>query len=495
MKEVETRCGKIRGVAAGNPEIMVYKGIPYAEPPVGKLRWRPPVPKKKWEGVLDASRYGNICPQILPAEGTFYYNEFFKTECNETQSEDCLQLNIWTAAKSPKEKLPVLIFIHGGGFQTNYSFAPQFDGENMAAHGVVVVSINYRLGVFGFLAHPDLIEESEKGLAGNYGLLDQICACQWVRDNIHFLGGDPEKITISGGSAGAESVMLLSLSDLTRGWFQRAIMQSGPLLESRTSLKESAEDGKKFLERLGYSSIEEARNVDADILKTYGPDLDKGDRMFLAPCIDGYVLSEEPIQAIKHGKQHDMDYLTGCNKDEGKSMRNRFYATLEELQESMKKCYGEYNEEYLKHVSFSTTEEAKEFQLVHGFTENMYVYCLAWCELQKEDTDKKCYLYHFDRELPGDDNGAFHACEHWYVFETLKHCWRDFKGEDYELSEVVAKYWSNFVKTGTPNGEGLPVWIPYDKKHQGEMRLNRVCQMSAPAITGAIAARVKYFCD
>ena len=495
IRETEIKTGKLRGVAAGNPQIVVYKGIPYAEAPVGKLRWKPPVPKKPWNGVFDAVRYGNICPQMLPGKETFYYREFFSCEQDEVQSEDCLQLNVWTPAETKEERLPVLVFIHGGGFQTNYSFAPQFDGEQMASHGIVVVTINYRVGIFGFLSHPDLMKEAYDGRTGNYGLMDQILALQWVRENIEAFGGDPRRISISGGSAGAESVMLLCLSNVTRGWISGAVMQSAPLLEHRFSMEKAAEDGKHFLERIGYSSIEAARAESAEVLKQFGPDLDKGDSLFLVPCVDGVILEDIPLELLKKGYQHDIPYIVGSTDGEARSMRNRFFETPESIEKKLKKSYGKYSEEYRKSVAYLTQKEAYEFQLNHGFTEDLYTYCLTWCELQRKDRTKPTYLYRFKRKLPGDDNGAFHACEHWYVFQNLHHCWRPFEGCDYELAEKIATYWSNFVKTGDPNGKELPEWIPYDKMHKEQMILDKKCFMAPIDRNAALDARIKYMCS
>ena len=495
LRETEVYSGRVRGVAAGDPHVTVFKGIPYAEAPVGENRWRPPIPKGKWEGVFDAVRFGNICPQGIPQPGTFYHKEFFSAQAQETHSEDCLQLNVWTPAESPDEALPVLVFIHGGGFQTNYSFPPQFDGEELARTGVVVVTINYRVGIFGFLAHPELSRESDHGISGNYGLMDQICALQWVRDNIRAFGGDPESITISGGSAGANSVLLLSIIDQTRGWFKGAIMQSGPLLERSFLLSEGESLGKGLLDRHGLHSISEARKVDASVLCQYGPDLDRGEPPFLQPYVDGYLLKDSVINSIKNHRLDDRTaYLVGCGKDEARSMRNRFRATPADLEKKLENCYGPYSKEYREAVRYSTPEEAFQFQLEHGFTEDMYVYCLAFCLLHGSESKKPVYMYHFERPLPGDDNGAFHACEHWYVFKTLNRCWRKFQGVDYELSDHVVSYWSNFIKHQDPNDGVLPAWEGFTKEHPQYMVLDEALRMERAPISPAVYARLRYYC-
>lgn len=495
IRETNILCGHVRGVAAGNPAITVFKGIPYAEPPVGENRWRPPVPKKPWAGTFDAVRFGNICPQTLPAPGTFYHKEFFSSQNLENHSEDCLQLNVWTPAQSTGNCFPVLVFIHGGAFQTNYSFAPQFDGEAMAARGIVVVTINYRVGIFGFLAHPDLSTESSLGLSGNYGLMDQLLALQWVRENISAFGGDPGRITVSGGSAGAQCVLLLCGCPVTKGWFKGAIMQSGPILDDNLSQAEAEKLGKNLLARHGLNSVDEARKVDASILCQYGPDLDKGDTAFIQPCIDGVYITESTLETLRRNHLHDIAYLVGCTKDEAYSMRNRFRATSESIEQKLENCYGKYSEDYRNVVQYSTPEEVYDFQLNHGFTEDMMAYCCAFCRMQSKNTELPVYMYHLDRQLPGSDTGAFHASEHWYVFQTLDRCWRPFEGVDYELAQKISTYWANFILNQNPNDEGLLQWKPYQKDTPQYMIFDTESRMSPLEATDALAIRIKYYCN
>lgn len=495
IRETQIRCGRVRGVAAGNPKVTVFRGIPYAEAPVGQNRWKPPIPKRAWQGVLDAVRFGNICPQVLPAPGTFYYHEFFETQNQETHSEDCLQLNVWTPAQNTQERCPVLVFIHGGGFQTNYSFAPQFDGEAMAAKGIVVVTINYRVGIFGFLAHPELRRESAKAMAGNYGLMDQLLALQWVRENIEAFGGDPKKITISGGSAGASSVLMLSMCPFTEGWLQGSIMQSGPMLEKNFTQEEAEQMGKNLLERHGITSIAQAREIDAAELCSYGPNLDRGEMPFLQPCIDGVILKESVLSGVRKGHLHDIGYLVGCTKNEAGSMRGRFRGTPESIAQKLENCYGKYSKAYRESVQYATPEQAYEFQQYHGFTEDMIAYCASFCRMQSERTSKPVYMYRLNRVLPGDDCGAFHASEHWYVFQTLNRCWRKFEGADYELADEMCGYWTNFVKRQNPNAKGLPEWKPFSNREPAYIALDTHSQMSPLQPDDALKIRMQYYCD
>ncbi len=495
LRETTIESGRVAGVAAGDPNITVFRGIPYAEAPVGELRWRPPVPKGKWEGVFDAARFGAICPQLLPPEGTFYHKEYFTAEYLETMSEDCLQLNVWTPARSSQERLPVLVFIHGGAFTTNYSFAPQFDGEGMAKRGIVAVTINYRVGIFGFLAHAELSKESEHGVSGNYGLQDQICALQWVRKNIAAFGGDPERITVSGGSSGGMSVQFLCDSPLTKGWIQGAIMQSGGGIGFSMcgSLGQSEEDGAEFLSSLGIKSIKEAREKTADFWVSHSPDSDRGGKMFLRPCVDGYLLLQAPGECEKAGKHADISYMIGCSADEAGSMKSRFKAEAESVRRSIQGEFGKEAERYLSLFKLETPEDAYDYLLNHDMTERAYASGIAWCELQNALGRKPSYMYRMKRKLPGDDAGAFHSCEHWYVFQTLQRCWRPFEGVDYELSDKMADYWANFVKTGNPNSGESIEWEPYTSERPCYMAFDVVCQMETVERSPLVDFRVKMF--
>lgn len=495
IRETNLSCGHVRGVAAGNPAVTVFKGIPYAEAPTGENRWRPPIPKKPWSGTFDAVRFGAVCPQVLPQPGTFYYKEFFSAQAWERQSEDCLQLNVWTPAESVEERYPVLVFIHGGAFQTNYSFAPQFDGEALAARGTVVVTINYRLGLFGYLAHPELSAESPEGLSGNYGLMDQILALKWVRENISAFGGDCDRITISGGSAGADSVLLLCMCPITKGWFQGAIMQSGPFLDDKITQAKAESLGQELLKRHRISSISQARTIDASILCQYGPDMDKGDLPFLQPCIDGTCLVETALDALRGGHLHDIAYLVGCTRDEALSMRNRFRATSQSIARKLENCYGTYSGQYRRAVRYATPEEVYEFQVKHGMTEDMMAYCCAFCRMQSAHGSAPVYMYRMDRQLPGDDAGAFHASEHWYVFQTLNRCWRPFEGTDYKLARRMGSYWANFAAGQDPNGGDLPRWEPYRRQTPQYMIFDTQCEMSPQRGDDALEIRLKYYCN
>lgn len=310
-----TENGPVRGLPAADPRITAFKGVPFAAPPVGALRWRAPQPAENWEGVRECYAFAPISMQETPGENPqAFYSKEWHVDPEIPMDEDCLYLNIWTPAKSAGEKLPVMVWIFGGGFQCGYPAEMEFDGERLARRGVILVSVNYRVNVFGFLAHPELAAEAHGEPVGNYGLQDQTAGIQWVRRNIAAFGGDPENITIFGQSAGGGSVLSQMTSPLTDGLFQKAIMQSGGGLRAYSTgpfrpLEEAFDYGKKFLETLGVSSIQEARKVDARTLLEKGLAFNAVARW--QPTVDGAFLPEDPTQLILQGKHHDIPYMAG----------------------------------------------------------------------------------------------------------------------------------------------------------------------------------------
>ena len=455
MREVTIESGRILGVPCGWPGYTKFLGIPYAAPPVARLRWRPPQPASNWDGVRDCARGSRICPQP-PVDGLngFYRREFYPVA--EEQDEDCLYLNVWTPARTPEEHLPVMVWIHGGAFCTGYGHSSHFDGEGFCKRGIILVTINYRVNVFGFLAHPQLDRESEHGTSGNYGLLDQICAVRWVYRNISAFGGDPERITLAGQSAGAMSVNCLIASPLLRTPIKGAILESGgglcalngttcrdgALVKKQTDLKAV----------FGVDSIAEARAIPAE--KLLGMYWNAAKRGFpMGPVVDGYVLPDTIYGLALEGKVLDIAYLIGFTGAEQlcipQSRKELFHILSDEM--------GEENARlYLKGVP----SEPEDFsRYAQDYTsEELRIDAELWALNQKKLGRKLPYLYYFDRQMPGDDSGAFHASELYYVFQTFHRSWRPMSGTDYELSEACCSYWSNFVKRQDPNEAGLPVW-------------------------------------
>ncbi len=409
--------GSIRGVETASAGVVAYKGIPYAAPPVGVLRWREPQPVQPWSGVRSADAFGPAAVQADQPVGSFYQKEFFWMG-DPVRSEDCLYLNIWTpAAGDPAAKLPVAMWIHGGAYVQGYGHEVEFDGEAFARRGVILVTVNYRLGVLGFMAHPLLSAESPHGVSGNYGILDQRAALMWLRRNIAQFGGDPERITVFGQSAGAGSVQCLLASPLSAEMIAGAAIQSGGGLSGLgrgwvNDLARAEASGKAFADYAGFETLEEMRDCPAEKLcalaAQYGAET--GNSLRLAPNVDGYLLQADFTQTALAGRLPDIPYMVGSVAGDSEPMK----------------------------------ESVPEFgALLDG------------------QGRRPAYLYSFTRSLPGDDAGAFHSAELWYLFGTLGRSWRPFTEADRELSGRMTGYWTNFVRTGDPNADGLPLWKPY----------------------------------
>ena len=420
---VNTPCGALRGTAGRVPGTAAYKGIRYAT----AGRWEYPKQVTGWEGVYDATRYGNCCwqPRSFYNEEenlkkVFYYNEFRKGE-TYTYSEDCLFLNIFVPdTAKPGDRLPVLFYIHGGGFTGGCGHEKHFDGPVWPAKGVIGVTVNYRLGPLGFVCLPQLKQEA--GFTGNYGLYDQLCALQWVRRNIAAFGGDPECVTIMGQSAGAMSVQQHCLSPLSAGLFRGAVMSSGGGVSkvlSAAPAEKHYEFWSKAMEYAGCETLEQFRAVSPDRLFEAWEQTKKELRSPGSfPCMDGRLVVGTGTQQLEAGKQHDVFYMAG--------------STSEDMMPPI-----------------------------------LYSMASKWCAAQK----KPGYVWYFDRQLPGDDCGAWHSADLWYWFGTLENCWRPMEEKDRELSAQMVDYLCNFVKTGDPNGKGLSRWEPAAKGGRGALCL------------------------
>ncbi len=426
---IKTEGGFVEGVAGKNSDVVIFKGIPYAAPPIGEYRWKAPQLVIPWDNVRKCTEFGNISMQQGHILGSFFQEEFYAKQM--PMSEDCLYLNIWTPAKTNKDKLPVMMWIHGGGFGGGYGHEIEFDGEGFAKKGVILVTINYRTGIFGFLAHPELTAESENNVSGNYGILDQIAALKWIKNNIDAFGGDPWNITIFGQSAGAMSVEILISTTLTKGIVSKAIMQSGGGIEAiknNLSLETAQKIGAEVCAFLNAGSIYELRQMSADELykntSGFKPQTAcaNGPLIFV-PNIDGYVLQDKTSNLINAGKHHDIPYIVGYNLGET------------------------------------------------SYFKDMMPGVIAFAKNQAELGRSLAYIYCFDKELPGDDAGSFHSGELWYVFETLNKCWRPFTEVDQKLSAVMSEFWANFARNGDPNYPGLPVWSQFTSGSHYMMKL------------------------
>jgi para-nitrobenzyl esterase len=438
--------GKVQGATENG--LTVYKGIPFAAPPVGDLRWRAPQPVIKWDGVKETTKFAPGPIQSgRPPSGT---------------SEDCLYLNVWTPAKSPSDKIPVLVWIYGGGFGAGATSEANYNGEKLAKKGVVLVSIAYRVGQMGFLAHPQLSAENPNHVSGNYGLLDQIAGLQWIQKNIAAFGGDPNKVTIFGESAGGIAVSMLCASPLAKGLFHGAVSQSGGSFgpprpttapgENLKRLKDAEASGEAYAKSANANSI-------ADLRKLAPDQLPAGRGLGMSwPIIDGYVIPDDQYKLYEAGKFNDTAILVGYNSDEGRSFSPP--ATPEAYITSTKSRYGQFADALLKAYpagSNSVPKTARDLARDSAFGWHTWI----WARLQSKVGKGKAYYYYFDRHqdyAPGSaqaDWGTPHGADVPYVFMRLS---ASSSKTDLDISEAMANYWVNFAKFGDPNGEGLPKW-------------------------------------
>ena len=476
---VQLDSGMVSGIAGSNPDVRVFKGIPFAAPPTGNLRWRAPQPVAHWDGVRKGDEFGPICMQATGRGGGGGQG------AAPNMSEDCLYLNVWTAAKAASERLPVLLWIHPGGYTSGSGSSPGTDGEALAKKGAVVVTINYRLGVLGFFAHPELTKESDRRASGNYALMDQTAALEWVQKNIAGFGGDPKRVTVDGDSAGAASIGNLMGSPRTKGLFQRAIAESGAWIGLSVghtmTLSEAEQAGMKTAETLGASSL-------ADLRAKPAADVLKGGRGG-GPIIDGYFLPEDVGKIFAEGRQNDVPVLLGSNKDEGTFFMQP--TTAAKFIEQAHRRYGDLADAYLKLYPAGSDEEANASQLA-AFRDELGWVMRNWASLQTKTGKSKAYLYYFTHEPPapttasprgGFGSGATHGAEAAYVFENLLGArpWTDL---DHQLSDTISSYWVNFAAKGDPNGKGLPAWPVYSDKKNDRLVLGDKVEVG-PGLTQA----------
>jgi para-nitrobenzyl esterase len=441
---VRVEQGKISGTQGSTPDVRVFKGIPFAAPPIGDLRWRAPKPAADWAGVRKADQFSATCMQTPYPQGSLYYSEA------QPVSEDCLYLNIWTAAKSASDKRPVMVWIHGGAFTRGSGSTPTYNGENLAKKGVVLVTINYRLGIFGFFAHPELTQESEHHSSGDYGILDEVAALQWVQKNIAAFGGDPKRVTIFGESAGSWAVNVLVASPLTKGLFQRAIGESGANFNKMANLADLEKAGL----RAG-ASIQELRAKSAeDVLKTLGS---------FSVNVDGWLLPTDVMTIFEKGQQNDVPVLIGSNADEGTAFMPP-KITVAGMQATAKQRFGARADQFSQVYPASSDEEAWKSSAALMRDQTFGLQMRTWARMQTKTGKSPAYLYYFSRVPPGNEHyGAFHASEIPYIFGTAdigKRTWQD---TDRKLSDVMSSYWVNFATSGNPNGKGLPPWPKYEE--------------------------------
>ncbi|HJQ70274.1 MAG TPA: carboxylesterase/lipase family protein [Blastocatellia bacterium] len=461
---VRVEGGQISGTNTDG--VRSYKGIPYAAPPVGEMRWRPPQPVRAWEGVRQCTEYGPDCPQAPYPQASLYYSP------PRTQSEDCLYLNVWTAARAG-EKRPVMVWIHGGALTRGSGATRTYDGAAFAKKGVVLITINYRLGPLGYLAHPELTAESPQHSSGNYGVLDQIAALKWVQKNAAAFGGDPSRVTIFGESAGSWSVNVLVASPLAKGLFHRAIGQSGAsfgpmthLKEDRKSLQAAEKSGAAFAKAIGADSLKEMRAVPAEkIVDVFNNDAE-GRKFRTAPTVDGWVLPDEIRNIFAQGKQNDVPVIVGSNADEMTTLTvpTMVPKTMEGYRQRADTYYGQMVKEFDALYPVKSHADIPGAFLGALRDEHFTMPMRTWARMTATGKSK-AYLYFFSHVPPNPNSkylGAFHAGEIAYVFNNLNRQNQLIGDGDYKLADTMMTYWVNFAATGNPNGKGLVKWKPYD---------------------------------
>jgi para-nitrobenzyl esterase len=482
--------GQLSGTPGRDHSIMVYKGIPYAAPPVGDLRFRPPQPPIAWEGVRKADQYGKSCPQSGP---------------KDNMSEDCLFANVWTGASFALERRPVYVWIYGGGFSGGSGSSPEFDGEALAKKGLVVVTFNYRLGALGFLSTPELSKESGHNASGNFGLMDDIALLQWVHKNITAFGGDPDKVTIGGQSAGAGSVGFLAMSPLAKGLFIRAIAESHARYARDTELrylsvswrsqKDAETAGKKWAEALGAHSLKDLRTMSWDQLivpgNLFDPSIETGSDAkppLFRPVIEGWVLPKDYSQTYASHSQNNVEFLTGNNRDESGAVPEDTFAkrrsatgpgapgmphvsvTVADFMSAAKRKFGALADEFLKLYPASNDDQAA-LQNNESVRDNSRISTYLWASDWKPGTDKPVYTYYWTHRPTGDPGGAHHASEILFAFNNLSMRNQPWTEEDRKVADIMSSYWANYITTGNPNGPGLPVWPAFDPKSPTVMEI------------------------
>jgi para-nitrobenzyl esterase len=464
--------GLVSGERVGaDASIRAYKGIPFAAPPVGKLRWQPPQPPASWEGVRQCRSFSPICPQPAYPAGSVY------AMAPQPQSEDCLYLNVWTGAQRADEKRPVMVWIHGGALTRGSASIPAYDGEALARKGVVLVTSNYRLGPLGYLSHPALTRESPHGASGNYGVLDQIAALEWVKRNIAAFGGDPNRVTIFGESAGSWSVCALVASPLARGLFHRAIGQSGGcfgpmpwLKEDRGELPAAEKRGERLAAELGCDTATDvlaamrAKPVE-DVLAAAGK---SAARARTHACVDGWVFPEEIANIYAAGRQAPVPVLVGSNADEGTSLASNVPASVDAFLAASKSKYAELADRFLKVYPVTSESDVRD-AFLHSMRDEWFTWEMRTWARMTAKAGGKAYVYYFTRVPPRPDReklGAYHAAEILYVFGNLHKSQWDLEDADRALSAAISDCWTRFAATGDPNGGALPAWAAYGEPAQ-----------------------------
>jgi para-nitrobenzyl esterase len=467
--------GVIEATAAPSSGVRSFKGIPFAQPPVGELRWREPQRPKNWTGVRNADKFGPRCMQRTSPDSDYWFR-------SNGMSEDCLYLNVWTPAKLESERLPVLVYFFGGGLQNGDGSEPRYDGESMARKGIVVVTLSYRTNIFGFFSHPELTKESPHHSSGNYGLMDGNAALRWVQENIAAFGGDPKRVTVGGESAGSFSTSSQVASPLSKGLIAGAILESGGMMMSalpQHSLAETEQDGLKFAASVGAKSLGALRAMSAGQLQAA---MAGSAFMRFSANTDGHFLPKQMWRIYEAGEQAHVPLLAGSNSEEASAeslLGSGTPPTAENFAAAVRRRYGKHADALLKVYAASTPAEV--YRAATDLAGDHLHGQVVWkaTEFHMKTSGKPVYRFYYTRPQPGFVGaprpvaGAVHSAEIQYALGTLsvdtRYAWEP---ADFKLSEIMQGYFANFIKTGNPNGPGLPNWPAYNSEtnHQ-RMRL------------------------
>lgn len=489
--------GWISGAVGGEgSDVRVYKGIPYATAPVGELRWKAPQPVVPWDGVREGSEFSPTCSQpVRPG-----------SSAAERQSEDCLYLNVWTRSSEPDGNRPVMVWIHGGTLRTGSGSRPFYDGTSLAGQGVVLVTINYRLGPLGFLAHPALSQESEHNSSGNYGLLDQIAALQWVQRNISSFGGDPNRVTIFGESAGSWSVCYLMATPLAKGLFHRVIGESGGsfgpmrhLKEDQPSMESAERIGQRFASALGANPEEDVLvflrgKIAEELIEAFSPFAQEG--IILRPNTDGWAFPRDVYTIFAQGEQSDVPVIVGSNADEGTIFAERRAAQdraayLGRIRDK----YGSLESDFLETYPISNDEEAKQ-ALLGEIRDELFTWQMRTWARMMDTVTSQAYLYYFSHSPPRPNQeqlGASHGAEIPYVFDNLDRTDWSLRETDRHLADMMSRYWVNFAHKGDPSGVGLVEWPAYDRNEETHMEFSNTAKKGKGFLTAEFEFFDKYF--
>ena len=475
LRIAKTENGWVKGIPAADPRVTAFKGIPFAAPPVGELRWKGPQPAEDWEGVRECYTFGPIAMQKYPGlDPDNIYTREWNVDPDLVMSEDCLQLNIWTPAKSADEKLPVMVWFYGGGLQEGHPSEMEFDGERIARRGVILVSVNYRVNIFGFFAHPEITATAEDKCYTNFGSYDQRYGVLWVKRNIAAFGGDPDNITIFGQSAGGRSTLFQLISPLNdTDHIKRGIsMSSGGISMGGAygypTLAEAEANGVEFFKYLGVSSLAEAKEIDAFTIRDKMLEFMDEKHVRWGFNIDGVFVDDDPVRMMADNRRLQVPLICGHTTGDMGDMFGRA-RTKEDIRDQIISMVGE---EDAKEVLDAAGYDSADLDgLKDALKINNQRFGIELLHMNGADHGLTEYFYSFGPEIPGWDNpGAFHSSDLWFIFETLAKCWRPFQAKHYDLARLMCNYWTNFAKTGDPNGNDadgtpMPVWEKFTNEN------------------------------